>query len=173
MAYADDRQIQGSCSDGGGEYGGNNGWSYSFGKWPDQVQQQQPQQRAQVIPVQSPILNPTPAAESVNVRDWAKDDDPPSRSPSRLPHSRRSSTGNHQAEPSNNNNFPSGSRAPQADPTSAAEPVNVRVKDDDPPSRSPSSLPRNSTGNRQASDRGLETPPTASDHAVLTIVVAN
>ena len=172
MAYADNRQIQDSGL-GGGEYGGNNGWSYSFGIWPNQVQQQQPQQQTPVIPVQFPIPDPTPTAEPVNVRDRVKDDD---LQVVPLPLSRRSSTGNRQAEPlNNNNNFLSGFRAPRANPTSAAEPVNVRdwVKDDDPPSRSPSPLPRNSTGTRQASDRGLETPPIASDHAVLTIDVAN
>ena len=155
MAYADNREIQDSGS-GGGENGGNNSWSYSFGKWPNQVQQQQhqPQQQAQVISAQSPIPNPTPAAESVNVRNWVKDDD---LQVVPLPLSRRSSTGNRQAELSNNNNSLSGFRAPRADP----------------PSRSPSPLPRNSTGNRQVSDRGLETPPIASDHAVLTIDVAN
>ena len=118
--------------------------------YPPPTTAHQPQQ-AQVDSFQLPILNPTPAAELVNIRDWVKDDGPPSRSPRPLP---RSSTGNHQAEPSNNS-FPSGSRAPRADPTSAAEPVNVRdwAKDDDPPSLFPSLLPRSrrsSTGNRQA-----------------------
>ena len=117
--------------------------------YPPPTTAHQPQQ-AQVSSVQLPIPNPTPVAEPVNARDWVKDD-PPSRSPRPLP---RSSIGNHQAELSNNN-FPSGSRAPRADPTSAAEPVNVRdwVKDDDPPSRFPSPHPRSrrsSTGNRQA-----------------------
>ena len=74
---------------GDGEYGGNNGWSYSYGKWPNQVQQQQPQPQAQVSSVQ--FTNPTPPAGPVNVRDWVKDDDPPSPSPSPPPHSRRSS----------------------------------------------------------------------------------
>ena len=47
---------------GGGEFGGNNGWSYySFGVWPNQIQQQQqPQPQAQVGSVHS-IPNPTSA----------------------------------------------------------------------------------------------------------------
>ena len=74
---------------GRGEFGGNNGWSYSFGIWPNQVQQQQPQQQAQVSSVH-PVPNPTPAPGPVNVqvRDWVKDDDNPGRSPSSHPDSR-------------------------------------------------------------------------------------
>jgi hypothetical protein len=144
---------------GGGEFGDNNGWSYSFGIWPSQVQpppqqqqqQLQLQQQAPVSSAQFPIPTPTPAAGPVNVRDWVKNDDSLSRSPSPQ---RRSSTGNrqeifippnnnwinpnhptssfrprsrnptpdpdwfHPSESSNNNNYPSGSRAPRADPYS-------------------------------------------------------
>ena len=83
---------------GGGEFGGNNGWSYSFGIWPSQGQQQpqQQQQQAQVNSVQFPMPTTTPAPGPVNVRDWVKDDDPPNQSPSSHPDSRRSSTGNRQ-----------------------------------------------------------------------------
>ena len=83
--------MGGSDVMGGGEFGGNNGWSYSFGIWPNQVQQQQPQQQAQVSSVH-PVPNPTPAPGPVNVRDWVKDDD----NPGSPPDSQRSSTGNHQ-----------------------------------------------------------------------------
>ena len=75
---------------GGGDVmgcGGKNGWSYSFGKWPNQVQQQPPQQPAQVSSIQFPIPTPAPAPTPVNVRDWAKNDDPP-RSHSPSPRSR-------------------------------------------------------------------------------------
>ena len=82
---------------GGGEFGGNNGWSYSFGIWPNQAQPPPPPPppQAQVSSVHS-IPNPTPAPGSVNVRDWVTDDDPPGRSPSSHPDSRRSSAGNRQ-----------------------------------------------------------------------------
>ena len=58
----------------------------SFGIWPNQVQQQQPQQQAQVSSVH-PVPNPTLAPGPVNVRDWVKDDDNPGHSPSSHPDS--------------------------------------------------------------------------------------
>ena len=88
------------------EFGGNNGWSYNFGQWPNQVQQKPSQQQSQVGSVR-PVSNPSPAPGPVNVRDWVKDDDSAGRSPSSHPDSRRNSTGNHQKNfiPPNSNNW--------------------------------------------------------------------
>ena len=77
---------------GGGEHGGKNGWSYSFGKWPNQVQPQQPVQASSVqFPIPPSVQPPPP----VNVRDWVKNDDPPPRESPPSPRSRQSSTGKH------------------------------------------------------------------------------
>jgi hypothetical protein len=65
---------------------------------PNQVQQQLSQQQSLSV---HPIPNFTPAAGSVNVRDWVRDDDSPGRSPSFHPDSRRSSTGNQSFIPPN------------------------------------------------------------------------
>ena len=185
--------MGGSDVMGGGEFGGNNGWSYSFGKWPNQVQQQQ-QPSAPVSSVQFPIPTTTPAAAAagpVNVRDWVKDGDL-QRGPSPSPpsHNRRSSIGNNRNDifiPPENNwinpnhhppiSFRPRSRNPTPDPTTdwhhSAEPSNNNINitnNSFPPSGS--RVPRADPYSLESFDRSINSMLHQSQHRNANLAAA-